>query len=122
MRVTLQLTPVVHIAYGTDHAVGHFAQVWTTGDHKDGCPCLGCEYDMPDADADNLPGWHGVIDFIRRTTGYDITGHIVGVGPEAMLVDADAYAELLGTEEPLLDAPEDYAYTDGVHTVYRPVV
>lgn len=42
--------------------------------------------------------------------------------PEHIQRRADAArAEREDSEEPILDAPEDYAYTDGTHTVYRDV-
>jgi hypothetical protein len=100
VRVQLQLTDTVNLAYGKDHYFGYFAQVWTNGDHADDCECPQCEFDQPAVERDHLGAWRGVAAFVLEATGYDIMGHIVGVEPETQLASPEQYARLI-------DAPTD---------------
>lgn len=92
MRVHIDVTPAVNIAYGKDHVFGYFVQVYTNGQHDVAeCECLQCECDMPAFEGDNLGSWHGVDGFTREKIGVSIMGDIVGVGEKAVITDTATY-------------------------------
>jgi len=78
-RINIKVSLPFFVAVGKDHTFGYFAQVWSNQDHEPGCLCRQCEFDQPAYEGDNLAGWRGVIEFVCKHTGEDITSQIVGI-------------------------------------------